>query len=72
LRFSKSQKPRYQYEPRKAKRSGEEVIVRWCIGTHPAPRHVGNPAKDTCPEWRDICGRNKDEAAEAARLGKLN
>ena len=55
LRFSRGH-PTYHYE----KRRMGEGITDACWGVTPAPRYIANPDKETCPEWRDCCGRSKE------------
>jgi len=65
LRFSKSPKPHYAYN----KRQMGEGIVDVCVGIAPAPRKITNPAKESCPDWRDVAGRDKATVQKLLRDG---
>ncbi len=65
LRFSKSPRPHYSYE----KRQMGEGLADVCVGIDPAPRKIANPAKESCPEWRDVAGRDKEAVQKLLRDG---
>jgi len=67
LRFAKlSHAPVYRYEKRKVGLG----ITDWCIEVLPKPRHVADPDKDACPEWRDAAGRSEVEVRRAMADGE--